>query len=99
MNLLHAPCGTEFVEHRPTGNPAATQTLGCPVPPQIESGTACITPEDELPRGGTAGLSLRHTVSHIGNFICASKSGGDADCSRRDGCRDERCLHCRHPFG
>jgi hypothetical protein len=96
MNLLHAPFAANLsnANHRVTSRYPDVRLSGSSA---NQSGTSCVTPEDELPRGGTAGLSLCHTVSHIGNFICACMRGR-ADCSRRDGCRDEWVLSLSAPL-
>jgi hypothetical protein len=97
MNLLHAPRATNLsnANHRIPSRYPDVRLSGSPA---NQSGTACVTPEDELPRRCTARLSLRRTISHIGNLICASRRGR-ADRSHHDGCRDEWCFHCLHPFG
>jgi hypothetical protein len=96
MNLLHAPRATNLsnANHRIPSRYPDVRLSGSPA---NQSGTACVTPEDELPRRCTARLSLRRTISHIGNLICASIRGR-ADRSRHDGCRDEWCFHCLAPL-
>src|ERR1700716_950813 len=97
MNLLHAAVITDLsnADHRV---PSLYPNVRLSGSPANQSGTAFVKSEDELPRGGTAGLSYHRIGIHIGNWICASK-WGRADGSRRDGCRDEWCFHGPHPFG
>lgn len=97
MNLLHTPRATNLsnANHRVRSR---YPDVGFSGSSANQSGTARVTPEDELPCGATAGLSFVHTVSHIGNDICAGK-WDRAQCSRCNGCRDKWRFHGPHPLG